>query len=38
MTPRQISRREFYQRGGLENPHLFRKGSSRGWWTYWRTA
>lgn len=32
----QISRREWYQRGGLENPQLFRKQSARGWWTYWK--
>lgn len=32
---RQIGRREFYRRGGIENTRLFRKASSKGWWTYW---
>lgn len=32
---RQISRRQFYLSSGFENPRLFRKASSKGWWTYW---
>lgn len=34
----QISKREWYSRGGLSNPGLFRKQSSKGWFTYWRTT
>lgn len=34
----QISKQEWYSRGGLENPKLFRKQSSKGWITYWRTT
>ncbi len=30
----QISKKEFYRRGGFTNPNLFRKQKKRGW-TYW---
>ena len=32
---KQISRLEFYARGGLENPKLIRKQHKNGW-TYWK--
>ena len=31
---RRLPKAEFYQRGGLANPHLFRRMRG-GAWTYW---
>jgi hypothetical protein len=31
----KISKRDWYARGGLSNPRLFRKANARGVWAYY---
>ena len=35
LNAERISRREFYHRGGLAHPRLYRKANSRGAWSYY---
>jgi hypothetical protein len=33
----QITKQEFYNSGGLSNPHLFRKATKSGKWKYYKS-